>query len=685
MLLPYLYFSTSVIALYTVIQSIWLSRLGPDRQIYRAYAALCAAISVFLLSSTMFTMAPSLDAAKLSVRLQSLSAFSYLAALCWLMLRYADIPVRGLAMRFILLYSVITGLLGLYSLTLDAGFFVARLWPMGPDGPIPYGFDYRPASAIFQLLGLIGAAWCFFCVSVMRHRDPLAAKLFSSFLLLLVYSCTSQLLHYFFSLQSVPVLPGGLTFIWLFVIMAILFARDHEDTVAELLEKDLSLSQEVSSRTAAERRARLLTLSDELTKLANIRNLKKQLEWFPEEYPDGQLLLIQIDYFRELRQTFGEARSDQLLLQVAKRLQDREAPDQLAARISESQFAVLTRDLHRYVDNSAESLSPSDWLTKPYYLGPQKVDLTYSMALVPLREESNARDPLYHAELALEQAVARGGNQIAPYDRQFAEEVRFRLTLERDLDRALPDQQLTLHYQPLVDSAGHLIGAEALLRWQHPEHGWISPATFIPLAERRGLIRPIGQWVLEQACRDLKSWQRRARFIGRVSVNVSPLQLQTYRYAKTVLDTLKAFDVSPSSLSLELTESGIIEESNTALVDLALLRKAGVTIAIDDFGTGFSSLSYLGRLPVDTLKIDKSFVDQVGTPRGDDLLKILLGIGRSLELTVLAEGVEQDEQRQQLQAMGCHYFQGYLFSRPVPADQFPLTEPLLPAAQNPHR
>ncbi|WP_372777243.1 putative bifunctional diguanylate cyclase/phosphodiesterase [Litorivivens sp.] len=685
MFLPYLYFSTSVIALYTAIQSIWLSRLGPNRHIYGAYAALCVAICAFLLSSTIFTMATSLEAAKLSVRLQSLSAFAYLAALSWLMLRYADIPVRGLALRFILLYCVVTGLLGLYSLTLDAGFFVARLWPMGPDGPIPYGFDYRPGSAVFQLIGLIGAAWCFFCVNVMRHHDPLAAKLFSSFLLLLVYSCISQLLHYFFGLQSVPVLPGGVTFIWLFVIMAILFARDHEETVAELVEKNQSLSQEMSSRTAAERQARMLALNDELTKLANIRNLKKQLEWYPTEYPDGQLLLIQIDYFRELKQTFGEAHSDQLLLQVAKRLQDKEAPDQLAARISESQFAVLTRELQRYIDNSAESLSPSDLLTRPFYLGPQKLDLTYSMALVPLREESNAQDALYHAELALEQAVSRGGNQIAPYNRQFAEEVRFRLTLERDLDRALPDRQLTMHYQPQVDSAGHLIGAEALLRWQHPEHGWISPATFIPLAERRGLIRPIGQWVLEQACRDLKSWQQRGSFIGRVSVNVSPLQLQTYRYAQSVLDTLRAFDVSPTSLSLELTESGIIEEANTALVDLPLLRKAGVTIAIDDFGTGFSSLSYLGRLPVDTLKIDKSFVDQVGTARGDDLLKVLLDIGRSLDMKVLAEGVEQDEQRQKLEAMGCHYFQGYLFSRPVPADQLPLTEPLLAVAQEPQR
>lgn len=680
-----LYFSTSVIALYTAIQSIWLSRLGPNRHIYRAYAVLCVTITVFLLFTASFAVAPSLDAAQISARLQSAAAFSFLIALNWLLLRYAGIPPRGMALRFLILHSTIAGLLGLQGLTLDAGFFAARLWPMEPGAPINFGFDYRPASAAFQLLGLIGAIWCFYCTRVLRHHNALAAKLLASFIWLQVYSHCTQLLHFYFGFDSLPLMPGGLTFIWFFVITAILFARDHEDTVAELLEKNQSLSREMSSRTAAERRARLLTLNDELTKLANIRKLKKQLEWYPAEYPDGQLLLIQIDYFRELKQTFGEARSDQLLLQVAKRLQDQAAPDQLAARISESQFAVLTRDIGPFIDNSAETLSPSALLSRPFNLGEQSLDLTYSMALVPLREESNAQDALYHAELALEQAVSKGGNQIVPYNHQFAEEVRFRLALERDLDRVLSKQQLTLHYQPQIDSAGHLIGAEALLRWQHPEHGWISPVTFIPLAERRGLMGEIGQWVLEQACRDLKNWQQRATFTGRVSVNVSPFQLQTYHYAKTVLDTLDAFDVSPSSLSLELTESGIIEEAHTALVDLPLLRKAGVTIAIDDFGTGFSSLSYLGRLPVDTLKIDKSFVDQVGTPRGDELLKILLTIGRSLELKVLAEGVEQDEQRQKLEAMGCHYFQGYLFSRPVPADQLPLTEPHLAAAQEPQR
>ncbi|MBB3048460.1 diguanylate cyclase (GGDEF)-like protein [Litorivivens lipolytica] len=670
-----LYFSASVIALYTAIQALWLSRLGPNRHIYRAYAALSVIITVFLVSTSVFTIAPTLAVATLTTKLQGAAAFAYLIALNWLLARYANIPWRGAARRFLLTFSVTAGALGLYSLFLPAGFFAARLWPMEPGGLITFGFDYRPASVIFQVFGLIGVGWCIYCIRALRRKQPLAALLFSSFIALQIITHVSQSLHYFFGLTAIPVLPGGMTYIWFFVITAILFARDHEDTVLELVAKNQSLTREVSSRNAAERRARLLALSDELTKLSNIRNLKKTLEWFPKEIPNARLLLLQIDYFRELKKTFGEAKTDQLLLQLAERLSSGNSDSELAARISEAQFAILTSEPERYLYTAGKSHSPTSALTRPFTVGQQTLDLTYSIALVGLGNESSVSDMLYHAELALEEAITNGGNQVIHYDGEFAEKIQHRFSLERELDRAIEDNQLALHYQPQVDSTGHLIGAEALLRWRHPDHGWISPNTFIPLIERRGQMVSFGQWVLEQACRDLKAWQQRGSFNGRLSVNVSPYQLQAYNYGQKVLDTLKAYDVPPSSIGLELTESGMVEEASSSLAGLPLLRRAGVTIAIDDFGTGFSSLSYLGRLPIDTLKIDKAFVDQLGTRKGDALLKALMNIGQSLDLKVLAEGIERENQHRALQEMGCRYFQGYLFGKPVSADQFVLEQP----------
>jgi EAL domain-containing protein (putative c-di-GMP-specific phosphodiesterase class I) len=247
-----------------------------------------------------------------------------------------------------------------------------------------------------------------------------------------------------------------------------------------------------------------------------------------------------------------------------------------------------------------------------------------------------------------------------------------RLSLESDLRRALERDEMTLHYQPQVELAtGRVVGAEALVRWQHPRLGLISPAEFVPLAEASGLIVPIGEWVLREATRRCGQWQKRGFGPLRVAVNLSPRQLQQEGLVETVCDALGEAGLDARSLELEVTESSLMSNRETAASTLRALRAIGVGVAIDDFGTGYSSLSYLRHLPVDTLKIDRSFVhDAAADPNDKAIVSTIIGLGHSLGMSVKAEGVEDEEQSRLLRAMQCDLAQGYLYGRPVPADAF---------------
>ena len=667
-----LYYATSAIALYTAIQSIWLGRLERQRYVYQAYAFLCVCVTLFLVCTALFFSTPSLERAAIYAKIQNVGAFGYLSALVWLMTRYAAIEIKRPVSGFLISYSTICGLIALYSLTLPYGFFIESLTLKADSTP---AFDYRKHSVIFQLLALVGIAWSSYCAERLRREGAvLTAVLFATFFGVQAFSYVTQILYYYFALP-VFVLPGGATFILLFIVTAVVFGRDHEEVVDELTQKSARLTTEVAQRTAAARKAMRQAFSDELTNLANIRRLKATLEWCRKDQRRARkLLLLQIDRFRELKQTFGESNSDNLILQIADRLKRGQDKDLLAARVSEAQFAIITAHAKDYIafsesDITAE-LKPQASLRHPYRVGQQVIDISYSAGMIDITVDSSVQHLLFHAELALEEAANQGGDTIVYHNPTFASDVEERLALERELDDALKQGQFCLHFQPQLNSMHRLVGAEALLRWQHPSRGMISPAVFIPLAERRGSMVALGDWVMNEACRILQQWQTNGHFRGRLSINVSPWQLQAYRFAEKTLTTLQRFDISPDVITLELTESGLIEDDRSLYRELNQLRKAGIKIAIDDFGTGFSSLSYLGRLPIDILKVDKSFVDRVNTAKGRQLLDGMLNIGAALDMEVVTEGVETPEQLQALIGMGCSYFQGFLFCKPLPADEF---------------
>lgn len=279
---------------------------------------------------------------------------------------------------------------------------------------------------------------------------------------------------------------------------------------------------------------------------------------------------------------------------------------------------------------------------------------------------------LKQADIAMYQAKSEGRNALRFFDPMMQEAIAVRADLEKELRKAIEKNHFQLHYQIQVGSTGQALGAEALIRWQHPERGMISPLNFIPLAEETGLILPIGQWVLDTACAQLKKWQQNPLTKDLVlAVNVSAKQFLQEGFVVQLMETVNRHYINPSLLKIELTESILVERINDVIIKMNALRKIGIRFSLDDFGTGYSSLQYLKMLPLNQLKIDQSFVRDIATDSSDRaIVRTIITMALSLDINVIAEGVETAEQRQFLLDNGCTHYQGYLFSKPVPIEEF---------------
>ncbi|HET8792145.1 MAG TPA: bifunctional diguanylate cyclase/phosphodiesterase, partial [Modicisalibacter sp.] len=342
----------------------------------------------------------------------------------------------------------------------------------------------------------------------------------------------------------------------------------------------------------------------------------------------------------------------------------------IAARLSGDEFVVMVTDLQgsrEQAEHAAQAVAARIMkaLSAPYVLSGRTLKVTPSIGFVLFpRAGETAIDLLKHADTAMYQAKAAGRARICGYLPSMQAEVERRVALEHDLRRALEQNQLLLYYQPQVDASGAIVGAEALLRWEHPQRGIISPGEFIPLAEESGLIVELGEWVLDEACRCLG--QIDAASLPRLSINISPLhfnQPDFVRYIEALIDTT---GVVPQRLLFEVTEGVLIDHLFEAVASMQALKQVGVGIAIDDFGTGYSSLSYLKRLPLDELKIDRSFVQDIADPNDAAIVQTIIAVARHLKLDVVAEGIETAEQLAFLRDNDCTRFQGYWFYRPMP-------------------
>lgn len=441
-------------------------------------------------------------------------------------------------------------------------------------------------------------------------------------------------------------------------------------------------SRDITSRRASEEKIKHLAFYDSLTNLPNRRLLVDRLQQVlassSRSDKRGALLFIDLDNFKNLNDTRGHETGDLLLKQVAERLNDCTREGDTVARFGGDEFVVMLKDLSDHpieaatqAGNIANKILAS--LNNTYKLGTYPYHSTASIGITIFNDhEYSVEDLLKQADLAMYQSKNAGRNTMRFFDQKMQENINNRTDIERELRLALQQQQLQLYYQIQVDSDGHAIGAEALIRWIHPERGFVSPLDFIPVAEETGLILPIGKWVLETACAQIKAWEQNKLTRNLVlSINISARQFRQSDFVTHVLAALRSFDLNPSKLKLELTESILLENVEGTIAFINALNQEGVQFSLDDFGTGYSSLQYLKKLPLDELKIDQSFVRDITFDEQDrSIVRTIIAMAHSLELEVVAEGVETEEQRQILINNGCKYFQGYLFGKPLPIVEF---------------
>jgi diguanylate cyclase (GGDEF)-like protein len=439
---------------------------------------------------------------------------------------------------------------------------------------------------------------------------------------------------------------------------------------------------DITQRKAAEDQVRQLAFYDTLTGLPNRRMLMDRLQHAlaasARSGTCGALLFIDLDHFKTLNDTLGHDKGDLLLQEVAQRLIDGVREEDTVARLGGDEYVVMLEGLDGLRETAASQATLVGekiiaTLNKPYRLAGHEYHSTQSMGLTLFSGHDAALDDLLkQADMAMYQAKNAGRNGLRFYDPLMQAAVTLRAELEVDIRQGLLFGQYELYYQPQVDQQGRVLGAEALLRWNHPQRGMVSPAVFVPVAEESGQIVALGNWVLETACAQLVSWsQDPATEHLILAVNVSSRQFKQQDFADYVLAMLDYTGANPQRLKLELTESMLADNVEDLIAKMTALRARGVGFSLDDFGTGYSSLSYLKRLPLDQLKIDQSFVRDVLTDPNDAVIaKTIVTLGCSLGLTVIAEGVETAEQRDFLIQSGCEAYQGYLFSRPLPAEAF---------------
>ncbi len=449
------------------------------------------------------------------------------------------------------------------------------------------------------------------------------------------------------------------------------------------------LLSDISERKRAEERVKFLAFNDDLTRLPNrltfYDRLERDLETARNENRKITILYLDLDRFKRINDTLGHIAGDDLLCVVAERLQAQltgpdsgdpfsgAAPQGLLARVGADEFALAMAGLVDLSEVRSFASRLLEDLARPIHLGDHEVTISASVGVAQFPQHgTDTQSLLKNADTAMYHAKDAGRNTYQFYNENMNAETVDRLSLENDLRRAVELEQLELYYQPQIDGRnGKIVGCEALLRWHHPERGMVSPMVFIPLAEECGLIHKIGEWVLNAACRQAQLWHKAGFNSLKVAVNLSGRQFRQSNLVLIVAQALIKSGLNARLLELELTEGMIMRNAVETTRTLGELKSMGIGISVDDFGTGYSSLSYLKRLPIDVIKIDRSFVMDITTDADDRAItEAIIGMAHSLKKSVIAEGVETEEQVAFLAKRDCHVMQGYLFSPPVPAEDF---------------
>ena len=449
-----------------------------------------------------------------------------------------------------------------------------------------------------------------------------------------------------------------------------------------LISNYVAVFSDATSRKASEEERQSLAFSDPLTGLPNRQQLMvllQQAQLARAQLPRiDALLLVDLDQFNVINAAVGQANGNQLLQIIAHRLGNCIRKRDSLVCLGGNAFVVVLQELsliHQQAANEAEVVAGKIVLAlnQPYHIDNSDVHCSacIGISLIDV-EQQDTETPLNQAELALHYAKSTGRNAVRFYDPKMQNDVSARVAIESELSVALLNEQFALRYQPQLSCDGRIIGVEALVRWLHPVRGIVSPAEFIPVAEKNGLIISMDNWVLETVCRQLALWASKPVLADlSVAINVSAHPLLQVDFAEQVLAALERTGADPRRLKIEVTESSLISNLESVAVKMKVLKVKGVSFALDDFGTGYSSLSCLKKLPLEQLKIDQSFVRNILTdPTDAAIAKMVVALADSLSLTVIAEGVETEAQRDFLASLGCLNYQGHLFSKPLPIEEF---------------
>lgn len=428
-------------------------------------------------------------------------------------------------------------------------------------------------------------------------------------------------------------------------------------------------------RKRAERNIQYLAHYDSLTGLGNRVLFRERLEYAVARAKRNQsqiaILFIDLDRFKHINDTLGHDMGDSLLVEVSKRLTGCVRKEDTIARLGGDEFVVVLEELN---DMNAAALVANkiiDVLSAPCEIEQQQLYITPSIGITIYPNDNlDTNELLKNADTAMYLAKETGRNRYQFYTDDMNKESKNRLEIETKLRSALENDEFELHFQPKFDiKTEDMTGVEALIRWNHPELGMVPPLDFIPLAEETGLIIPIGEWVIKKSCEYLQQWKTQGFEPFRVAVNLSPTQFNNNEIVDFILDTLIEYNIKPKEFEVEITEGLLMEDTETTINLLNKLKAWGLHISIDDFGTGYCSLGYLKKFPIDTLKIDRSFVKDIMTEPDDAAIaEAIIGLGHSLNLSVTAEGVEDEDQLKFLRQHGCHEGQGYFYSKPLDAD-----------------
>ena len=439
----------------------------------------------------------------------------------------------------------------------------------------------------------------------------------------------------------------------------------------------IAVAHDISEHKANEQRINHLAHHDALTDLPNrslcIERLRLSMQQADRQHSHVGVLFIDLDRFKNINDSLGHHIGDGLLRSVAQRLLSTVRLGDTVSRLGGDEFVVILNgvadhdEIMQIVDHRLIPL-----ISQPHEVDGAELHVSCSVGIAVYPEDGSEIEVLMrNADAAMYQAKSAGRNNAQFFTEQMALHANERMNIENDLRYAVERGELRLHYQPRVDRSGRLLGTEALVRWQHPERGLVAPARFIPIAEESGLIVPIGAWIIDEACRQQAAWRDQGVGEIAVSINLSAVQLRDPELAATIRSALDRRRIRPQLIELELTESLLMEHAGATIELLHKLKALGVALSVDDFGTGYSSLNYLHRFPIDKLKIDQSFVtDMLDDPNDLAITRAIIGLGHTLGLKVVAEGVEHVDEARMLAAAGCDELQGYLFSRPLAAEDF---------------